>query len=66
MERIINVPDMQCENCVRRIKDALLDAKIEAVINLPEKTVTVVGGENEFKTAFDEIYDLGFTPSEDI
>lgn len=64
MERIIKVPDMHCENCVKRIADALLNLKIEATINLPEQTVKVNGCENSYKTAFEEIYDLGFTPEE--
>jgi copper chaperone CopZ len=64
MDRIIKVPDMHCENCVRRITEALLNAKIEAVVNLSEQTVTVKGCENCFKTAFEEIYDLGFSPEE--
>ena len=63
MERKISVPDMHCENCVRRIKEALSELKIEANIDLESKTVTVIGCENCFQTAFNEIYDLGFTPN---
>ena len=59
----INVPDMHCENCVRRLKEALSELKIEAKIDLDSKTVTVLGCENCFETAFNEIYDLGFTPN---
>ena len=64
MEKIIKVPDMHCENCVRRINEALTSARISATINLKEQTVTVFGSEDCFKTAFDEIYDLGFSPEE--
>lgn len=62
MERIINVPDMHCENCVRRIREALAEAKVDATVDLKTKTVKVNGCENCYNTAFDEIYDLGFSP----
>ncbi len=62
MERIIKVPDMHCENCVRRINEALATAKVEATVDLETRTVTVSGCENCYNTAFNEIYDLGFTP----
>ncbi|MBQ8203168.1 MAG: heavy-metal-associated domain-containing protein [Clostridia bacterium] len=62
MERKIYVPDMHCENCVRRIDNALKEIKITATVNLETKTVTVSGCEHCYKKAFDEIYDLGFTP----
>lgn len=62
MERIIKVPDMHCENCVRRINEALAATKVEAIVDLEAKTVTVNGCENCYNTAFNEIHDLGFTP----
>ncbi|MBO5021041.1 MAG: heavy-metal-associated domain-containing protein [Clostridia bacterium] len=62
MQKNIVVPDMHCENCVRRITEALKKAGIDATVDLNAQTVTVVGCENCFKKAFDEIYDLGFTP----
>ena len=62
MEKVIKVPDMHCENCVRRISEALSAAKLNAKIDLQSQTVTVDGCEHCFKKAFDEIYDLGFTP----
>lgn len=62
MEKIIRVPDMHCENCVRRITEALKTAGINATVDLKNQTVTVSGCEHCFKKAFDEIYDLGFSP----
>lgn len=62
MEKIIKVPDMHCENCVRRIREALENAGINASIDLKNQTVTVSGCEHCFKKATEEIYDLGFTP----
>ncbi len=58
----ISVPDMFCENCVKRIDSALGAAGIKYEISLSDKTVTVDGCEHCLKTAISEIYDLGFTP----
>ncbi len=62
MERKILVPDMHCENCVRRIEEALKKIDITATVDLSTQTVTVSGCEHCYKKAFDEIYDIGFTP----
>ena len=62
MEKVIRVPDMHCQNCVRRIDEALKAANISATIDLENQSVTIEGCEHCFKKAFDEIYDLGFTP----
>lgn len=64
MERKIIVPDMHCENCVRRINQALSALKIDFSVDLDNKTVVINGCEHCYKSAFDEIYDLGFTPQE--
>ena len=58
----ILVPDMHCENCVKRINHALAAENLNFSVSLEEKTVTVDGCEHCVKTAFSEIYDLGFTP----
>ena len=58
----ISVPDMMCENCVKRITNALSDAELNFTVSLPEKTVTIDGCEHCVKTAMDELDDLGFTP----
>lgn len=58
----ICVPDMHCENCVRRIHEALESAKLTHTVSLADKTVTVEGCEHCLKTALSELEDLGFTP----
>ena len=56
----ISVPDMMCENCVKRITNALTAAELKFSVSLDTKTVTVDGCDNCVKTA--ELEDLGFTP----
>jgi copper chaperone len=58
----ISVPDMMCENCVKRITNALTAADLKFQVSLPEKTVSIDGCENCVKTAVEELEDLGFTP----
>ena len=58
----IAVPDMMCENCVKRITNALTEADLKFSVSLEEKTVTIGGCENCVKTAVSELEDLGFTP----
>ncbi len=58
----IYVPDMHCENCVRRIASALKDAGVDAVVDLSTQTVTVNGCAHCLEKAKNEIYDLGFSP----
>ena len=62
MERKISVPDMHCENCVKRINNALNEAKLNFSVSLEEKTVTVSGCKHCLATAVTELEDLGFTP----
>ncbi len=57
----ISVPDMMCENCVKRIDNALKETGIKYEISLLEKTVTVDGCEHCLKTALTELEDLGFS-----
>lgn len=59
----ISVSDIHCENCVKRINNALTDAGIKFSCELATKTVTVDGCEHCLKTALNELEDLGFTPS---
>ena len=58
----IQVPDMMCENCVKRITNALNEAKLTFSVSLADKTVSIDGCENCVKTAMGELEDLGFTP----
>lgn len=57
----ISVPDMMCENCVKRIDNALKETGIKYEISLLEKTVTIDGCEHCLKTALTELEDLGFS-----
>ena len=58
----ISVPDMMCENCVKRITTALSEADLKFTVSLADKTVTIAGCQNCVKTAVGELEDLGFTP----
>ena len=58
----ISVPDMMCENCVKRITNALTGAHLKFTVSLADKTVTIDGCQNCVKTAVGELEDLGFTP----
>jgi copper chaperone CopZ len=59
----INVPDMMCENCVRRITNALTEAQLKFEVSLADKTVTIDGCQNCLNTAVSELEDLGFSPA---
>ena len=59
----ISVPDMMCENCVKRITNALTEADLKFEVSLADKTVTIDGCQNCLKTAMSELEDLGFTPA---
>lgn len=59
----IQVPDMMCENCVKRITNALTEAELNFQVSLESKTVTIDGCEHCVATAVSELEDLGFTPT---
>lgn len=57
----LKVPDMHCENCVRRITDALSARELKFSVSLEDRTVTIDGCDgcvSKAKAALDE---LGFT-----
>lgn len=58
----ISVPDMMCENCVKRITNALTKAELKFSVELESKTVIIDGCQHCVKTAVEELEDLGFTP----
>ena len=58
----ISVPDMMCENCVKRITNALTEADLKFTVSLADKTVIIDGCQNCVKTAVNELEDLGFSP----
>ena len=57
--KTIYVPEMMCQNCVRRITEALTEAKLNFTVDLDTKTVSINGCENCLKTAINELDDLG-------
>lgn len=61
--KIISVPDMMCENCVKRITGALTEAQLKFAVSLEDKTVTIDGCDSCVSTAVSELEDLGFTPA---
>lgn len=58
----ISVPDMMCENCVKRITSALSGAGLRFTVNLEDKSVSLDADEGGVQTAVGELEDLGFTP----
>ncbi|MDD3347488.1 heavy-metal-associated domain-containing protein [Oscillibacter sp.] len=58
----ISVPDMMCENCVKRITGALSGAALKFEVSLTDKCVTIDGSKTCVDTAVSELEDLGFTP----
>ena len=58
----ISVPDMMCENCVKRITNALKEAELSFEVSLPEKTVILNGCQHCLQNAMSELEDLGFSP----
>lgn len=58
----ISVPDMMCENCVKRITDALTKDALSFEVSLAGKCVTIDGCKNCVETAVSNLEDLGFTP----
>ena len=59
--KTVYVPEMMCQNCVRRITEALTEAKLSFTVDLDTKTVSINGCENCLKTAINELDDLGFS-----
>lgn len=57
---VLHVPDMHCENCVRRITEALNEETLSFSISLAEKTVSVEGDEAAVQKAVEAMDDLGF------
>ena len=54
----ISVPDMMCENCVKRITNALTEAELKFTVSLPDKTVTIDGCQHCVQTAMEELEDF--------
>ena len=58
---VLNVPEMHCENCVKRITTVLDAAELVFNVSLPNKTVTIDGCENCVSQAVSALDDLGFS-----
>lgn len=61
----LTVPDMRCENCVKRITNTLNDAKLSFSVSLQDKTVSIDGDESAVKTAISALEDIGFEAKQD-
>ena len=59
--KTVYVPEMMCQNCVRRITEALTEAKLDFTVDLDTKTLSINGCENCLQTAINELDDLGFS-----
>ena len=60
MSTVLDVPDMHCEMCVKRITDSLTKANLKFSVSLADKTVTIDGAAGDVSTAITELDDLGF------
>lgn len=60
MATVLDVPDMHCEMCVKRITDALTTANLQFQVSLADKTVVIDGPAGDVSTAITELDDLGF------
>ncbi len=61
----LKVPDMHCENCVKRITKALSEAKLSFTVSLKDQTVEIEGGEDTVETAVAALDDIGFEAKQD-
>lgn len=58
--QVIKVGGMHCQNCVKRISEALDEKGLKYEVSLENSTVSIDGCENCLKTAKEVIYNLGF------
>lgn len=56
----ISVPEMMCENCVRRITNALNGEGLTFTVSLEKKIVTLDGDEAKADKAIAALGDVGF------
>lgn len=59
---VIRVPDMMCNNCVKRISNILTEDGLKFKVSLDDKSVEIDGSEDDVRMAVNDIEDLGFTP----
>jgi copper chaperone len=56
----LKVNNMTCEHCVKRINDALDEAKIKHEINLSDQSVKVEADKMELLEVFDSLESMGY------
>lgn len=56
----LKVNNMTCEHCVKRINEALNEAKIKHEINLSDKSVKVEADKMELLEVFDSLESMGY------
>ena len=61
----LKVPEMHCEMCVKRITNALDDAKLDFSVSLQDKTVSIEGDESAVNAAISALDDIGFEAKQD-
>jgi len=57
----LKVPEMHCNMCVTRITKAMTAAGLKFAVDLPSKTVSVEGGDQEIAQTREILDDLGFS-----
>lgn len=62
--KVLKVPEMHCEKCVARIREALEKDGLKFTVNLEEQTVTIDGCNHCVATAVEILDDLGFSVEE--
>ena len=60
--KTIKVPDMMCENCVKRITNALAAAELKFQVDLAEKKVTIDGWRKLRENRRQRVGGSGFYP----
>ncbi|MEF9962516.1 MAG: cation transporter [Erysipelotrichaceae bacterium] len=61
MKQLILVSDMNCENCAKKISDALSETRVDFEVILDSKTVVVNGDNDMAAVARRTINEAGFT-----
>ena len=61
----LKIPNMRCENCVKRITSALNEAKLDFSVSLRDQTVSVEGDESAVNAAVSSLEDIGFEAKQD-
>lgn len=60
-KHILMVSDMACENCAKKIENALKQTRVDFEVNLEQKAVIVYGDADMINVAKKTISDIDFT-----